>query len=155
LYFQFCGNSKIRSTTLSLLSPFSRLENQQIEVLATLQLHLFSGTSKMNRVQQQRYSHFLEIEIRKWKPNLENHHSFPIYYDITNGEIKEKVIFPVMWSLNNKKYKSLTVAPLFSFGRNNDNTKRHYAVTPFYYNIKKPELQFPNSISSMVEHKEN
>ncbi|BDX37758.1 hypothetical protein CYCD_11130 [Tenuifilaceae bacterium CYCD] len=61
---------------------------------------------------------------------------FPIYYDISNRDIKEKVIFPIVWSLNNKKYKSLTVAPLFSFGRSADNTRRHYALTPFYYNIK-------------------
>lgn len=61
---------------------------------------------------------------------------FPIYYGIENPDVSNRIIFPIIWSLDNRNYRSFTFAPLFSFGRNDDKSKSHYAITPLYYNIK-------------------
>ncbi|MGE0077841.1 MAG: hypothetical protein AB7S48_08280 [Bacteroidales bacterium] len=62
----------------------------------------------------------------------------PIYFYTNNSDNQNTIIFPIIWKLDNRDYSSLTIAPLFSFGRNDNHTRSHYVITPLYYNIKKP-----------------
>jgi len=61
---------------------------------------------------------------------------FPIYWANVDEYRNNHVVFPVVWSFDNPNYTSLTVAPLFSFGHNDDNSKKHLAITPLFYFIK-------------------
>ena len=66
----------------------------------------------------------------------ENTILFPIYFQTEGYDISNRIIFPIIWSLENRKYKSFSFIPLFSYGRNEDKSRSHYAITPLYYNIK-------------------
>jgi len=61
---------------------------------------------------------------------------FPLFWANVDEYRSNHVVFPVVWSFDNPNYTSLTVAPLFSFGHNDDNSKRHIAITPLFYFIK-------------------
>lgn len=63
---------------------------------------------------------------------------FPIYWHTNDKKNRKNILFPIVWSIKSQNYKSFTLVPLFSTGRNNDNSKNHYVITPFYYNVKSP-----------------
>jgi len=66
---------------------------------------------------------------------------FPFYWSKKNLRHDNKVLFPFVWSMNNYRYKSFTFAPLFSYGRSNDNLKSHLMITPLFWKTKSGDHQ--------------
>lgn len=61
---------------------------------------------------------------------------FPIYWSEKSKVKNNKLILPLVYSINNENYKSLTIAPLLSYGHSPDNSKHHLSVTPLYWNVQ-------------------
>jgi hypothetical protein len=61
---------------------------------------------------------------------------FPIYWSNKDSDQSNRVLFPILWSFNNDRYKSLTIAPIFSYGYNLDKSEHHTIVTPLFYSFK-------------------
>lgn len=61
---------------------------------------------------------------------------FPFYWSHRDYLKNNKVVFPFAWSLQNKKYHSFTLAPLFSYGHSTDTLRNHLVITPFFWHIK-------------------
>lgn len=66
---------------------------------------------------------------------------FPIYLSVRDEKKNNRILFPIVWNLNNSKYSSTTVLPLFSFGHSPDFTKKHLVVTPLFWKIQRTEYK--------------
>jgi len=64
---------------------------------------------------------------------------FPIYWSYKSANTNNQIVFPLVFSLKNPKYQSLTVLPLFSKGGSTDATKHHFDIFPFYWRLKTEE----------------
>lgn len=64
---------------------------------------------------------------------------FPIYWSVNDGWRNHRVVFPFVWSFNTPEYRSLTMAPLFSVGKNDDTHSSYYAITPLLWHFKNPK----------------
>lgn len=82
---------------------------------------------------------------------------FPIYWSNKDSQKNNHVLAPIIWSFNNTNYRSLTIAPLFSFGKSTDSLKHHIVLTPLFWHIKTPKgysnILFPIWWSSKKEIK--
>ncbi|MBL4577268.1 MAG: hypothetical protein JKX74_02275, partial [Flavobacteriales bacterium] len=65
----------------------------------------------------------------------------PLYYSYRYKKKSHSVVFPLVWKLKNERYRSLTVAPLFSKGTSEDSTRKHLAITPFYWALANKDTQ--------------
>jgi hypothetical protein len=60
---------------------------------------------------------------------------FPLYWSFKDKERNNKIFFPLIWNLKDSHYSSFTLLPLISFGHSPDNTIRHLAFTPLFWDI--------------------
>jgi len=103
------------------------------------------------RIQSKRYlTHMLlpiYWNVKRYDSNDTIKHEvlFPIIWLVNRKERSTKVVFPFMFSHQDKYKESFTVFPLFSYGKRYDSTKSHLVVTPFYWHIQKT-----NSVSNVV-----
>lgn len=59
---------------------------------------------------------------------------FPIFWSTHRKNSSVDVLFPFVWKFKDRYYKSFTLFPLFSTGRDVDSSgRKHLAVTPFYW----------------------
>ena len=63
----------------------------------------------------------------------------PIYFSHRSQFANNKVVFPVIWSLNNTGYKSLTIAPLLSVGQSTNTNRSHLMLTPLFWQFAREE----------------
>lgn len=62
---------------------------------------------------------------------------FLLYWHLKYKEKRNTVIFPALWYFSNAERKSLTLAPLFSYGKNTrDNS--NYVILPLFARFKRP-----------------
>ena len=61
---------------------------------------------------------------------------FPIYWSSNDGSSSHRIVFPLVWSFITPESRSLTMAPLFSIGHNDDTKSSYYAITPLYWHFK-------------------
>ncbi len=61
---------------------------------------------------------------------------FPIWFSYTARYKKNRVFFPLLWSYRNPNYRSFTIIPFYSQGKNADKTKSFRMISPLYWNIK-------------------
>ena len=66
----------------------------------------------------------------------------PLYYSYRSNKYQQTIYFPVFWKFSNPEYKSVTVMPLFSYGKSPDKQFTHMAVTPFFWRINQPNQNY-------------
>jgi len=75
------------------------------------------------------------------------HVIFPVYFSYKSRYKNNTVVFPFTWKFRNSHYKSFTLFPVYSKGISSDSTKKHYAVTTFFWHIenddKRKNILFP------------
>ncbi len=64
---------------------------------------------------------------------------FPIYWSNKSSQINNQILFPLIVSLKNTNYQSVTVLPFFSKGVSSDGTKHHFDIFPFYWRLQTQE----------------
>lgn len=65
-----------------------------------------------------------------------NRHIFPFYFYYKSYYKENYSIFPIVWRFKSDHYKSFTLFPLFSTGISKDSTKKHFAITAFYWHYR-------------------
>ncbi|MBC7863394.1 MAG: hypothetical protein IAF38_10490, partial [Bacteroidia bacterium] len=65
--------------------------------------------------------------------------AFPLYWATRSKDKNNTVLFPFAYNFNNEKRHSLTVLPIFSYGKSKDSTKSHLVVTPLFWHLKSKE----------------
>jgi len=58
----------------------------------------------------------------------------PFYWARRSNLETSRTFWPFVWQRKDPMYQSLTVVPLFSAGHSPDNSRRHLAITPFFWN---------------------
>jgi hypothetical protein len=66
------------------------------------------------------------------------HTVFPIFWSVKGNSKNNKILFPVVYSLSNSRYKSFTIFPLFSLGHSKTNDEKYSMVTPLIGYFHKP-----------------
>lgn len=61
---------------------------------------------------------------------------FPIYWSLNNGWQQQRILFPIVWSFRSPDFNSFTLAPLFSFGKNNERHSSYLTITPLFWHFK-------------------
>ena len=61
---------------------------------------------------------------------------FPIYWSIKRKDKNNKILLPIYFNLNDDRYQSFTILPLFSSGHSTDYTEQHFDLFPFYWHNK-------------------
>lgn len=127
-------NPQYSSFTLIPLFSFGKSPNKEIQhlVLTPIFWHFKNPNGATNTL----LPIFWHSKYGSGNNSLENTILFPIYFQTESSDISNRIIFPIIWSLENTKYRSFSFIPLFSYGRNDDKSRSHYAITPLYYNIK-------------------
>ena len=64
---------------------------------------------------------------------------FPIYWSHKDQSKSSKILFPTVWSINNPRYKSFSIAPIVSWGQSTDLERHHLVVTPLFLHFKNEE----------------
>jgi hypothetical protein len=72
---------------------------------------------------------------------------FPIFWSVNSNEKNHKILFPIVYKIQNLEIQSFTLLPFFSFGENLHSGNRYLALTPLYWHInqthKKKDIVFP------------
>lgn len=137
-YWQFKKPSKLTYTLLPLYSYGSYLNGKNhYRAITPLYWRFYSSNRNSNL--------FLPIwwnrNIITKKDTVSSKLAIPLYYSYKDISKNNKVLFPVIWSLKNSRYKSLTIVPLLSIGRNSDSTRNHLVVSPLFWHIKNNETE--------------
>ncbi|MFN3405325.1 MAG: hypothetical protein ACK40G_14590 [Cytophagaceae bacterium] len=78
----------------------------------------------------------------------------PFYFSTCTNNKQNKTIFPIIYSINNKRYKSFTFFPLLSHGHSKDSlkTRSHVMITPLTgrFNSKDKSTTF---LFPLITHK--
>ena len=61
---------------------------------------------------------------------------FPIYWSERKLDSDNKVLFPFLFKLEDKTYRSFTFFPLFSKGNSKDSLSKHLAISPLFWDLK-------------------
>ena len=61
---------------------------------------------------------------------------FPFYWSERKLDSDNKVLFPFLFKLEDKTYRSFTFFPLFSIGNSKDSLSKHLALSPLYWDLK-------------------
>ncbi len=83
---------------------------------------------------------FFPFGWQKIKGSGENQSRFnafiPLYWAKNDNNHNNKIVFPLVWSLKNKSYHSLTIIPFFSRGHSTDSLSEHLMLTPLFWHLK-------------------
>ncbi len=72
-------------------------------------------------------------------------HIAPIYWSKVGKKDTNRVLFPLIWSLNDSRTKSFTIPALFHKKESADGEEKHLVVTPFFHH-KKNSLETKNTL---------
>ncbi|HUW04918.1 MAG TPA: hypothetical protein VMW01_01545, partial [Williamwhitmania sp.] len=61
---------------------------------------------------------------------------FPIYWSLNNGWQQQRILFPLVWNFRSPDFRSFTLAPLFSYGKNNERHSSYLTITPLFWHFK-------------------
>jgi hypothetical protein len=61
---------------------------------------------------------------------------FPIYWSERNGKDRYNILLPVYFRIKNEYRTSVTLFPIFSYGKRSLENKEHLVITPFFWHIK-------------------
>ena len=135
-YWQFKTPTK-ETTTLFPLYSYGNYSSGKNHYRAVTPLfwHFDSPKRKSNLL----FPLWWNRKITTSKDTSSSNYVFPIYWSHKDEYINNKVVFPIVFSINNPRYNSFTFAPLLSYGHSNDSERSHLIVTPFYMHFKNKE----------------
>ncbi|WP_139180964.1 hypothetical protein [Williamwhitmania taraxaci] len=132
-YWQYSNPTK-ESTTLLPLFSYGKYANKQKQYFAATPL--FWHFSSLNQSSNLLFPIWWNRTVRVGD-NLEKQRLlFPIYFSSKDQSTSNHIIFPLVWSLNNSRYKSLTIAPLISTGCSANGVRRHLMLSPLFWQFK-------------------
>ena len=61
---------------------------------------------------------------------------FPLFFSGRTRTKNYQVLFPIIYRFKSEDYRSLTIFPLFAYGRSSDASRRLLAITPLFWRVK-------------------
>lgn len=166
--FYWTGKNKDKHNTF--VFPFVfKVNNKERESLIVFPLFSYGHQKDSSRKYIGITPLFYRIQSKRYLTNM----LLPIYWNVKrydqNDTVRTEVLFPIVWlyhrsnkdvkvafpfmfSYHDKYRESLTVFPLFSYGKRNDSSRYHLVVTPFYWHTQ-TKTQVKHVIFPLYWHK--
>jgi len=123
-------NARYRSTTVVPFCSFgASADGTRNHLMITPALWHFRSPSEIRTTLYPLWWHYADVSSRD---TVTTDFIMPVWWSKRSSFVNDKVFFPLLWSLRDSSYRSLTVAPLFSCGVSAGGQSRHIMVTPLF-----------------------